>query len=137
AFLWAGSAALVQIPVGDRRPVGPGDASGGAGLLPLDAGGWQAVPATLAQSWQGRGTSIHCGGLRAVGAGALRDGAALLLRVSPGRGQWADYQPVPAGPGAARWQSARSSQPDGAVSPRAGRPLPAEGRVSGSTQRPG
>ena len=70
-------------------------------------------------------------GLRAVGAGAQRDGAARLLRVPPRGGQRAYGQPVPAGPVAAGRAGARASQPDGAVPQRADRALPAEGAVPG------
>ena len=55
--------------------------------------------------------------VRAVGAGAQRDGAALLLPVPPGGGQRPGDQPVPAGPDAAGRPGARPSQPDGAVPP--------------------
>ena len=51
-----------------------------------------------------------------VGAGAQRNSAALLLRLSPRRRHGPDGQPVPAGPVPARWPGTRASQPDGSVS---------------------
>ena len=51
-----------------------------------------------------------------VGAGAQRNGAALLLRLSPRRRHRPDGESVSAGPVPARWPRARASQPDGAVS---------------------
>ena len=114
-----------------------GDPGRGAGFLPLDAGGGQARPAALAgpgsfPRFCGRGN-----GVLAVGAGAQRDGAALLLRVPPGGGHRADREPVPAGPVAPRPAGARASQPDGTAPQRAGRALPADGAVTDPAQRAG
>ena len=59
-------------------------------------------------------------GVFGVGAGAQRDGAALLLRLPPRCGRRADRQPVPAGPVAAGRPGARAPQSDGAATATSG-----------------
>ena len=116
ALVWAGSAALVQVLVGDRCPVEPGVADRGAGLLSVDADRGQAEPPALAPSRRAGGATLRGEGLRAVGAGALRDGAALLLRVPPGcRRRPGPGQPLPVEQVAARRPGERAPQSDGAV----------------------
>ena len=75
---------------------------------------------------------VDRGGLCAVGAGALRDGAARFLRLPSRGGQRADRQPVPAGSVAAGRPGARASQSDGAAPQRAHRAVSADGAVAGS-----
>jgi hypothetical protein len=101
-FLWA-----IQVPWHQAtRTEGPG-------LLPLDAGGGQAVPPALAQPGAGgRGQHGEREAIRAVGACPLRDRAALFLCVPPGSRQRADRQSVPAGSHAAGRAGARAPQPD-------------------------
>ena len=61
-------------------PWAPGDPGRGPRLLPVDAGGGQAGPSALAQARAGRrGEYGEREAVRAIGAGALRDGAAQLL----------------------------------------------------------
>ena len=76
-------------------------------------------------------------GLFTVGAGALRDGAAQLLRLSRGGRHRAAGQSVPAGPVAAGRAGPRPSQSDGAVPQRAQRHVPAGGAVPDTAQCPG
>jgi hypothetical protein len=66
--------------------------------------------------------------VRAIDGGALREGMAELLRVSPGGRDRADREPVPAGPAGA---GARASQPSGPVPATEVRPVPAESPQDG------
>ena len=64
------------------------------------------------------GEAAVVGEVRAVDGGALRDGLPELLRLSPGGGDRADREPVPAGQAGA---GARAPQPDGPVPEAEGR----------------
>jgi hypothetical protein len=124
--------------------LGPGRARRGAGFLPLAAGGRQATAAALAPSRRGgdHGLGVGCGfadGGHAVcglGAGAQRDGAARLLRLSPRRRHRADPQPLPAGPLPAGPARPCPPQPDGAPPQPARRALPADSAHPDPPQHP-
>ena len=73
----------------------------------------------------------------AVGSCAQRDGAAGLLRFSPGGGHRAGHQPVPAASVPTRRAGECAPQSDGALPQRARRALPAEGAQPDPAQRAG
>jgi len=86
---------------------------------------WQTAGAALASANEGRHdrrcVALAGRGVCAVGACAFRDGAARLLRLSPGGRDRADPQPVPARSISARWPRTRAPQSDGALPQRAQR----------------
>src|SRR6185503_20412368 len=124
ALLWDGPAAVVPVSVGGRGHVEPGDTHRGPRFLPLDAGVGQALSPALAQTTRGARPIVDRGGLRGVGTGARRDGAARFLRVPSRGGQRADRQPLPAAAVAAATAGVGASQRDVAA------PLGAEWFVS-------
>src|SRR4051795_4906467 len=136
-----GPAALVPVRVGHRRRVGPGDAGRSARLLPLVGGAGQADPSWVRRRQEARRAErgdrqARPGAeVRRVDAGALGDGAAGVLRLSPRRRDGPDGQPVPAVAGTGRWWGACPSQPDGAVPQRAGWVVSAAGGAAGAAPR--
>src|SRR5664279_3754427 len=87
ALLRDGPVEVVQVLVGDRGGLGPGNTDRGAGLRPLAAGWRQTSAATLAQPGPVRPRRYRPRRegqrVRGLGAGAYRDGVARLLRLPP------------------------------------------------------
>lgn len=138
AFLWDGPAALVPLPVGDRRVVGPRHATRSEGFLPVAADQRTARSSALALGAVIGAIAELGEAVRSLGAGAQRDGAALLLRLSPGHRHRAHAgQPVPAGQIASQRPGERAPQPDGAAPQGADRSLPAPCPEAHSAQYPG
>ena len=156
AVVWHGSAAMVPVLLGGRAGVGSGDPGRGRRVLPLAAdrgkAGWPALAGPARR--RGRRGCRGCGRGRAAGwssgcrreagawpqvrgghGGALRDGAASFLRVSPCIRVRADGEPVPAGPRPGR-AGRRASQPDGAASAAPVGAVPAAGRAACPAQHP-
>ena len=104
-----------------------------AAPVPPGGAGWR--PSRPGQP--GDGQAVAGLGVCAADGQPQRDGAADVLRLSPGSRQRADGQPVPAGPVAARRAFACPSQPDGPVAAGAGRAVPQPGGAAAAAGDPG
>src|SRR5262249_25942170 len=132
AVVLAGAAALVPVHLGRRGSLEPGDAGRGQGLLPLAPAGRQAPPDDSRAGGAG-GSAVRVV-VRVVDGGDLRDGLPEFLRLTPGRRDRADREPVPVGQGRA---GARAPQPAGPVPEAAVRPVPAAGPAEDPEADPG